>query len=149
VEYFCSQISRRLLENVTQDYIWMRTLYNQSETKLTEQLLVSTKEFHTAATTTTTNISGSMSSTIGRTGGGGGGMNRRRIPNSMTGTNVGTNVGTGSGNQHQQQMDDPNEDVVTNKRFEELNKAIHHLSDVSLEQHAESTLLEVKKLMFT
>jgi hypothetical protein len=49
IEYFCSQISRKLLENLTQDYIWIRSLKSEPEGTLTEQLMTSAKAFRAAA----------------------------------------------------------------------------------------------------
>ena len=132
MEYFCSQISRNLLENLTSDYIWMRTLQNQSETSLIEPLCTSsTKEFFEVSTMPSVGIVTSAPASTSTTRRGGG----RMIPRSTN---------TASNSTEQSQSLDGKK-----SRTDELNKAIDHLKDIASEQLAESTLLETKKSIFS
>lgn len=145
MEYFCSQISRNLLENLTSDYIWMRTLQNQPEASLIEPLCTScTKEFFhvstrsSTGTSSNTNTGGAQapSSTARRGTSGGGGRMIPRLANTSTGS-------TGSSMEQSQSLDG------NKSRTDELNSAIDHLKDIASEQLAESTLLETKKFIFS
>ena len=140
--YFCSQISRNLLDNLTSDYIWMRALQNQSAASLVDPLCTScTKQFSTVMSSPSTGTSYNMdidtaasSSSITRRATSGGGRIVSRSANTTT---------TGI----DQKLPKPLED---NKiRTDELNNAIHHLKDIAAEQLAESTLLETKKSIFS
>jgi hypothetical protein len=67
-----SQTSRRVLGSLTQDYLWIRTLANQPESKLTEKLNASVKEFRAAGvaekqSTAPTTLAHGRSSRIART----------------------------------------------------------------------------------
>ena len=44
-EYYMSQTSRKVLETLTQDYIWIRTFQSQSESKVTEKIQTVQKQF--------------------------------------------------------------------------------------------------------
>lgn len=121
-----SQISRKLLESLTQDYLWMRTLTNQSETKLTEKLTAAAKGLQTAANT----------------------------PVTTTGVGVGTSRG-GSRSGRALLGDSSLERSTSstsfrmNARTKELSKAVISLNDIAAEQMAEMTLLETKKHIFS
>ena len=144
MEYFCSQISRKLLENLTSEYIWMRTLQNQPEASLVEPLCTScTKGFVNAMsrppTGTSTSSNALISFSVSRGGrGGGGGRAIPRLTNTTTANN---------NDQSQMTQQQPLEE--SKSRTDELNNAIHHLKDIALEQLAESTLLETKKSIFS
>lgn len=124
-----SQISRKLLGSLTQDYLWMRTLTNQSDTKLTEKLTACTKGFQVAAGTPVSSASTSASSSassfapIAQRGGRGGASTTAR--------------GVSSAN------------LRPNARTQEWNKAVNHLTDIAAEQLAETTLLGTKKHIFS
>jgi COP9 signalosome complex subunit 5 len=49
VEYYMSSTSRKVLEQLTQDYLWMRTLNSQPESNLTTKLVTASKQFKAAA----------------------------------------------------------------------------------------------------
>jgi COP9 signalosome complex subunit 5 len=51
VEYYMSNTSRKVLEQLTQDYLWMRTLNSQPEANLTTKLVTAGKQFKAAAST--------------------------------------------------------------------------------------------------
>ena len=142
MEYFCSQISRKLLDNLTSEYIWMRTLQNQSEASLVEPLCTScTKGFFNVmsmppAGTSTSNISALPPSTS---------VSRRNISGGSHGIPRSTNTTTSS--DLEKTIQQPFND--SKSRTDELNNAISHLKDITLEQLAESTLLETKKSIFS
>jgi COP9 signalosome complex subunit 5 len=51
VEYYMSNTSRKVLEQLTQDYLWMRTLNSQPAAGVTTSLTAASKQFQTATST--------------------------------------------------------------------------------------------------
>lgn len=49
IEYYMSSTSRKVLESLTQDYLWMRTLLRQPSSVLTQQLETTAKAFANAS----------------------------------------------------------------------------------------------------
>ena len=64
VEYFMSRVSRTVMEKLTQDYLWMRTLTRPTTASRTTALTTAAQHYHNAANT---------ASSTGVGGGGGGG----------------------------------------------------------------------------
>jgi COP9 signalosome complex subunit 5 len=59
VEYYMSSTSRKVLEQLTQDYLWMRTLNSQPESNLTAKLVTAGKQFKAATSSSVMSLSSS------------------------------------------------------------------------------------------
>jgi hypothetical protein len=137
VEYFMSRTSRKLLGSLTQDYLWISTLTNQPHAKVIEKLGTSVKSFRSAALTPHQSESSSRTSSMG-------------FP---TARGTGSSAPRGEAETQSSVMlktSGPNTPLYPiSARSQEWNKAVNHLSDVAMEQFAESTLLETKKHIFS
>jgi len=133
VEYFMSAVSRKVLSSLTQDYLWMRTLTNQPESKLTEQLTGIVKEFQAAAKTSQVSTAAASA-----------------LP-----TGAATAAPSARGARSAKKDADSNTTSTSssrsnmNPRTKEYNKAIKHLADVASEQQAETILKNTKKHIFS
>jgi hypothetical protein len=137
VEYFMSRTSRKLLGSLTQDYLWISTLNNQPQAKLTEKLGASVKNFRTAALMPLQSESSSRTSSMGFPAARGTGSSAPRGETETQNSVVLKTSGVSS----------PLYPVSA--RSQEWNKAVNHLSDVAMEQFAESILVETKKHIFS
>ncbi|CAB9519266.1 signalosome complex subunit 5 [Seminavis robusta] len=139
VEYYMSSTSRSILEQLTQDYLWMRTLCSQKaqegETaqKQTTQRLKSIHKSFQAAATKAANASGGAgppggSRAFGRAplGGPGGAV--------ATAGSAGGKAGDGGGG--------------NSGKPSELSKAVQQLVDLAAEEYRESALQDTKKFVF-
>ena len=132
-----SQTSRKVLGSLTQDYLWIRTLANQPESKLTEKLNASVKEFQVAANTTESSSAAAASSSGFPSRGAGGRRAQTGGGESTSSRSVSGGGGGGGGG------------IKMNPRTKEWDKAVTHLADVASEQLAETTLQNTKKHIFS
>ena len=131
-----SQTSRKVLGSLTQDYLWIRNLANQPESKLTEKLNASVKEFQVAANTTESSSAAAASSSGFPSRGGGGRRAQSGGGEPSSSSSRSVSGGGGGG-------------IKMNPRTKEWDKAVTHLADVASEQLAETTLQNTKKHIFS
>lgn len=138
-----SQISRKLLGSLTQDYLWIRTLTNQPESKLTEKLTAATKEFQAAANKPASSslTSGGDASAPARGGRGGGGGGARGGDAGSDNNPLARSTSSSSNSS--------SSNFRMNAHTQEWNKAVNHLNDIAEEQLTETTLLGTKKHIFS
>lgn len=140
VEYYMSSTSRAILEQLTQDYLWMRTLCSNKEQgnvgnkHLTQQLASVNKSLQSAASIALAN---STSAATGPAGGVSRAFARGPIaigPGPIAGSSgSGTGSGTGSGG---------------SGKKSELSKAVQQLVDIASEELRETALENTKEQVF-
>jgi len=153
VEYYMSSTSRSILEQLTQDYLWMRTLCSQkpqgesADKQCTQRLRSIHKSLQTAAAVAASSSGSSISAGPGGTGrvfgqwakgttGGGapavtGGASN--VAGGATGTSGGATSGTGGGSA---------------PKKSDLSKAVQQLVDLASEELRETELQETKHHVF-
>lgn len=62
IEYYMSSVSRKVLEQLTQDYLWIRTLHRQSEASTTSRLTAAEKQLQAALQTGPSGAAGASAS---------------------------------------------------------------------------------------
>lgn len=65
VEYYMSSTSRNVLQQLTQDYLWIRTLSRKSESSVTQRLCGCVKPFQSASLTAASVVSGGRGTGLG------------------------------------------------------------------------------------
>jgi hypothetical protein len=161
VEYYMSQTSRKVLETLTQDYLWIRAFNSMPPSKLTEQLIASKKQFQHASTTIKQQQQSLLRQQQQQKGSGG-----REIPPTMTNqrgaasgmstrdadsssnaavpgfvetlSTLVTTVGT-----------DTDSNSPTKRSTTEWDKAVSQLSEIATEQLAETMIQASKKHVFS
>lgn len=142
VEYYMSSTSRGILETLTQDYLWMRTLSSQkaqgesAEKQTTQRLHSIQKSMQNAAAVAANTSSGGSGPSGGASrgfGGRGGAM----------GTGGGGSAGTTGGS-----AGATSTGVSSDKKSSELSKAVQQLVDLASEELRETTLQETKEQVF-
>jgi len=135
VVYFMSTTSRRVIvEGLTQDSLWMRTLVRAAPEKLIKSTVSTAKEFKRTFPAITM-------------GGGGGSSSSASGPSAAAG---GTATGGGSGTSEGRRgaRAAGTTAVDPSSRTREWNKAVQQLTDVAIEQLAESSLQKTKSSIF-
>lgn len=158
-EYFMSSTSRKVLEQLTQDYLWIRTLNRQPEAALTQKLVAAAKQCRKAANTpltaalpaTTTSTSGAamLGATVpggaatgpgGAGRAGGGSYTRVRAEQGMAAMSVSsTSSSTATASAS----------LPMNPRTKEWKKAVNQLTDLASEQVTETLLQTTKERIFS
>lgn len=123
-----SSCSRRVLGSLTQDYLWIRTLANQPESKLTEKLVHVAKEFEAIPSASPTSFSKDTAS-----------IQSLSSPPSTTATIATPSSSSSSVSRL----------AAANARSRKCHQAVHKLTDLAAEELAETTLSNTKKHIFS
>lgn len=170
-EYFMSSTSRDILERLTQDYLWMRTLsLRTSTTTRKDQLSAVNKQFRTASNTSA--AAAPIVSTVGGSSGGGTGAAIAAAASTARGggSSAATRSGEGSGSYSQVRAEQgfaamavggagagagggskkssSSSGAATNPRTVEFHKAVDQLASVAVQEICEQTLQRCKKEVF-
>lgn len=135
VEYFMSSVSRKVLEQLTQDYLWIRTLNRQPESSTVQKLVAATKQCEVASQTPA-----AAAPAVAATGGRSPALSR--------------SAAAGAGGTTARTMRDPavatrNTVIVANPKIKEWKKAVNGLLDVADEQLCEANLQKTKEAIFS
>jgi len=145
VEYFMSSASRTVMERLTQDYLWMRTLTRPTQSSRTNALETVVQHYQTAAATTTTSrvAASSSSSSIPAGGAGGEAYSQARAEQAMAAMAVG---GPPAGSSSSSSGSSPFSPI--SEKAVKLQKATNEIGQVAAEQVCDDTLQQVKEQIF-
>jgi uncharacterized membrane-anchored protein YhcB (DUF1043 family) len=172
VEYFMSQVSRKVLETMTKDYLWIRTFESTSSTKkLTSQLVASKDQFVNAQKqqkqqqqqqqqSTTSSSSASLSGVVAGIGGLKASSSSQNSSQQQAGitssieneTTIPTSNDTiTAATTKQKTMKHNSTTGTTNNNMNtiEWTKAIEQLSNINTEQIVHQAIHDVKKCIFS
>lgn len=151
VEYYMSNTSRKVLEQLTQDYLWMRTLTSQPESNLTTKLVTAGKQFKAAASSASA-MSMSSSSTAAAAAPAAPAANPGRpysrvradqgLAAMPAGSSGSTGTGGGSGGAGVTSTPLP-------AKSKEWTKAVNQLVDAASDQLCEASLQRTKEQVFS
>jgi len=149
VEYYMSSTSRSILEQLTQDYLWMRTLCSQkaqgeSADKQTAYRLESIQKSLTNAAVVATNSSSVGSGGVGPSGGAARGF-ARTMGAAAVGNTAPTAPTAGSSSSGGGAT---TEAPGKKKKKNDLSKAVQQLVDLASEELRETALQETKEQVF-
>jgi hypothetical protein len=137
-----SQVSRKVLETMTQDYLWIRTFENTPPSKLTSQLIASKAQFSHASTIAKTSKSSATTSVTQQQRQHSGGLVAESSSSSTTNNDTTTSIsGTTGGVAN-----------ISNKSIDqqsEWKNAIEQLSNVNTEQMAQIAIQDAKNCIFS
>ena len=142
VEYFMSRVSRNVMERLTQDYLWMRTLTRPTESSRTAALESAAKQYETAAATSA-NAAMTARATAAASGGSSTATSeafaQARAEQAMAAMAVG---GTSSSSASAPLI------LPISDKAQELHKAAKEISKVATEQVSDELLQTVKETIF-
>jgi COP9 signalosome complex subunit 5 len=155
VEYYMSSTSRAVLEQLTQDYLWMRTLCSQkssgesAQKQSTQQLVSIQKSLQTAAAVASGHSSvhhhhpASSSSAVAPGGGAGGGAGSRAFGDWGRGGGGGAATAAAGG-----VTGKASGGASSSKKTSDLNKAVQQLVDLAADELRETALEITKEQVF-
>jgi hypothetical protein len=170
-EYFMSSTSRAILERLTQDYLWMRTLSLRTSTSTRkDQLMTVNKQFQSASDMSSVAAAPIVSS-VGASSGAAGAAAAVAAATARGGGSSATRSGEGSGSYSQVRAEQGfaamavggaagggskklsssaaiAAAIATNPRTVELHKAVDQLASVAMEEICQQTLQRAKQQVF-
>ncbi|KAL7570153.1 hypothetical protein ACA910_019991 [Epithemia clementina (nom. ined.)] len=155
LEYFMSRVSRTVMEKLTQDYLWMRTLTRPTVSSRTAELTTAVQHYQTAATTAPAGgTRGGGGATAVAVAGGGAPINeahtQARTEQAMAAMAVGSptpaTVGTAPSSSSATGSFSPFAGV--SEKAKELHKATWEIAQVAANQVCDQTLQQTKEKVF-